>query len=37
MWHALTDFTSAALEAFGSELQSLVLYGSGAEGRLRAG
>ena len=32
----LTDFISSAVAAFGSDLKSAVLYGSGAEGRLRA-
>ena len=33
---ALTDFIGSAAAAFGSDLKSAVLYGSGAEGRLRA-
>jgi predicted nucleotidyltransferase len=33
---ALTDFVSAAKTAFGDRLSSVVLFGSGAEGRLRA-
>lgn len=32
----LADFLAAAREAFGGELQSAVLFGSAAEGRLRA-
>src|ERR1700731_2613084 len=32
---AITDFLQSALEIFGSDLRSVVLYGSGAEGRLR--
>ncbi|HEX9002758.1 MAG TPA: nucleotidyltransferase domain-containing protein [Blastocatellia bacterium] len=32
----LTDFTSAAEQAFGADLRAIVLYGSAAEGRLRA-
>jgi predicted nucleotidyltransferase len=31
----LTEFINAAKEAFGSDLRSVVLYGSGAEGKLR--
>jgi predicted nucleotidyltransferase len=31
----LTEFVDAAKEAFGSDLRSVVLYGSGAEGKLR--
>jgi predicted nucleotidyltransferase len=31
----LTDFTSAARQAFGDDLRAIVLYGSAAEGRLR--
>ncbi len=31
----LTDFINSAKEAFGSNLRSVVLYGSGAEGKLR--
>jgi predicted nucleotidyltransferase len=31
----LTDFINSAKEAFGSDLRSVVLYGSGAEGKLR--
>ena len=31
----LTEFIKAAEEAFGSDLRSVVLYGSGAEGKLR--
>ena len=31
----LTDFVNSAKEAFGNDLRSVVLYGSGAEGRLR--
>jgi predicted nucleotidyltransferase len=31
----LTDFVNSAKEAFGSDLRSVVLYGSGAEGKLR--
>src|SRR5688572_32853054 len=31
----LTDFVNAAKEAFGPDLRSVVLYGSGAEGKLR--
>ena len=31
----LTEFIKAAKEAFGSDLRSVVLYGSGAEGKLR--
>lgn len=33
---ALTDFSNAAQQAFGEDLVSLTLYGSAAEGRLRA-
>jgi predicted nucleotidyltransferase len=33
---AVTDFVDASREAFGDDLRSIVLYGSGAEGRLRA-
>lgn len=32
----LSDFVDAAREAFGGDLQSIVLFGSGAEGALRA-
>jgi len=32
---AITNFLDSARQAFGSDLQSAVLYGSGAEGRLR--
>jgi predicted nucleotidyltransferase len=32
----LRDFVGAAVRAFGTELKSVVLYGSAAEGRLRA-
>jgi len=32
----LADFTRLAAESFGADLKSVVLYGSGAEGRLRA-
>jgi hypothetical protein len=32
----LTDFIGSAVAAFGTDLKSVVLYGSGAEGRLRA-
>jgi hypothetical protein len=32
----LTDFVGSAVAAFGTDLKSAVLYGSGAEGRLRA-
>ena len=32
---ALTDFINSAKEAFGNDLRSVVLYGSGAEGKLR--
>jgi len=31
----LSDFVNSAKEAFGSDLRSVVLYGSGAEGKLR--
>ena len=31
----LTDFINSAKEAFGTDLRSVVLYGSGAEGKLR--
>ncbi len=31
----LTEFVNSAKEAFGSDLRSVVLYGSGAEGKLR--
>jgi predicted nucleotidyltransferase len=31
----LTEFVNSAKEAFGSDLRSIVLYGSGAEGKLR--
>ncbi|HEX6042945.1 MAG TPA: nucleotidyltransferase domain-containing protein [Pyrinomonadaceae bacterium] len=31
----LTDFVNSAKEAFGNDLRSVVLYGSGAEGKLR--
>ena len=31
----LTEFIASTREAFGSDLRSVVLYGSGAEGRLR--
>ena len=31
----LTEFVNAAKEAFGTDLRSVVLYGSGAEGKLR--
>lgn len=31
----LTEFINSAKEAFGSDLRSVVLYGSGAEGKLR--
>jgi predicted nucleotidyltransferase len=34
--HALDDFVAAAREAFGDQLESVVLYGSAAEGALRA-
>ena len=34
--HALDDFVAAARDAFGEQLQSVVLYGSAAEGALRA-
>ena len=33
---ALDDFVAAARDAFGDQLESVVLYGSGAEGALRA-
>jgi len=33
---ALTSFVGSAVAAFGSDLKSAILYGSGAEGRLRA-
>jgi predicted nucleotidyltransferase len=33
---ALRDFVGAAVQSFGGELKSVVLYGSAAEGRLRA-
>lgn len=33
---ALTNFIGAAEKVFGDELRAIVLYGSGAEGRLRA-
>ena len=32
----LADFTRSALQAFGADLKSIILYGSGAEARLRA-
>ena len=32
----LTDFAAAAHDAFGPDLRSIILYGSAAEGRLRA-
>jgi predicted nucleotidyltransferase len=32
----LTDFGAAARDAFGADLKSIILYGSAAEGRLRA-
>ena len=34
--HAVANFVDAAQQAFGDDLRSVVLYGSGAEGRLRA-
>ncbi|HUA21988.1 MAG TPA: hypothetical protein VMB25_24760 [Bryobacteraceae bacterium] len=34
--HVLADFARSALQAFGGDLKSIVLYGSGAEARLRA-
>ena len=34
--HGLDDFVAAARDAFGDSLQSVVLYGSAAEGALRA-
>ena len=34
--HAVANFVDAVLQAFGDDLRSVVLYGSGAEGRLRA-
>lgn len=34
--YALTDFCTAAQAAFGGDLESIVLFGSAAEGRLRA-
>jgi hypothetical protein len=33
---SLTSFVGSAVAAFGSDLKSAILYGSGAEGRLRA-
>src|SRR5438105_2255727 len=33
---ALDDFTTTAKAVFGADLQSMVLYGSAAEGRLRS-
>ena len=33
---AVANFVDAAQQAFGDDLRSVVLYGSGAEGRLRA-
>src|SRR2546422_35963 len=34
--HALEGFVDAARASFGADLHSIVLYGSGAEGRLRS-
>jgi hypothetical protein len=34
--HGIADFLGSALAVFGSNLKSAILYGSGAEGRLRA-